>query len=212
MTALVLLLLAQQPLAEYPGAPLTHIGNDLVIGGEYYRLGYFTTGDSPKKVANWFRKQWEEQGYPVTADGDFVREGVISAFYTRQGLVRSIVLRPHAGKTVGFSVLKDLWVQPEHSKPDQLPPLENALFANDLVTRELAQHRTAAVEAPLQAVRDARDVAWTKAGFQRARESRTEGNARVLEYSKGGQQVLVTLMPLDDRTTGVDELWVGASK
>src|SRR5436309_1867762 len=100
MIWLAMLVLAQQPLAEYPGSPSTRIGNDLVIGGEYYRIGYFVTGDSLKKVANWFRRQWEEQGYPVTADGDFVSEGVVSAFYTRQGLVRSIVLRTHAGKTL----------------------------------------------------------------------------------------------------------------
>jgi hypothetical protein len=212
VTALVLVLLAQQPLAEYPGAESTRIGNDLVIGGEYYRIAYFTTADSPKKVANYFRRSWEEQGYPVTADGDFVSEGVVSAFFTRQGLVRSIVLRMHAGKTLGFSVLKDLWVRPEQAKPDQLPPLENALFASDIVTRDKTQHRTGAVDAPLQALRDARDAAWTKAGFSRTRETRTDKRTRVLEYSKGGQQVLVTLVEVDEKTTGLDELWVGASK
>jgi hypothetical protein len=118
----------------------------------------------------------------------------------------------HAGKTLGFSVLTDLWVRPEVAKPDSLPGLEGALFANDIVTREKTQHRTGAVDAPMQAVRDARDAAWLKAGFARLRETRTDKRTRVLEYSKGAQQVLVTLVEMDEKTTGVDELWVGASK
>jgi hypothetical protein len=124
---------AEQPLPVYPGTVHTRIGNDLLIAGEYYRLAYFQTKDPLKTVARYFEKQWREEGYPVTVDGDFAQEGVVSAFYTREGLVRSIVLRVHDGQTLGFAVLKDVWVREPLARAIKLPPIEGALFAEDLV-------------------------------------------------------------------------------
>ena len=71
--------LAEQPLPVYPGTTHTRIGNDLVIAGEFYRMGYFLTADSPKTVARYFEAEWKRDGYPVTIDGTFVDEGIISA-------------------------------------------------------------------------------------------------------------------------------------
>jgi len=208
---------AEQPLAAYPGAPSTRIGNDLVIGGEPYRIAYFLTDDPLAKVAAHFKKTWSEAGYPVTADGDFRDEGVVSAFFTRQGLVRSIVLRRHGGKTLGFSVLKDTWVKAAAKGADPLPKLEGALHSSDLVARGeegSTQHRSSVVELPLQAARDARDAAWTKAGWERARETQVKRpddgrNQRVLEYTRKGEQAVVTLVEVDDGTSAIDETWVG---
>jgi hypothetical protein len=250
------LVLSGQPLAEYPNAPATRIGNDLVIGGEYYRLGYFTTADPVKTVLEHFNHAWEAEGYPVTVDGDPRTQVIISAFYTRQGLVRSIVLTRHEGKTLGFTVLKDLWAKAKEGKPAELPPLEGALFANDLLTRSDAggsQHRTAAFAQPLDAVWVARRDAWAKLGYALVKDSRVrrdDGHSqRVLELAKGfgsargaaqfaaergkatapesgfapasvddpaavpsqkngSQQVLVTLVEIDAKTTAIDETWV----
>ena len=207
--------LAEQPLAVYPGTVSTRIGNDLIIAGEYYRMAYFTTDDAPAKVAAHFRKQWEEAGYPTSEAGDFADEGVISAFFTRQGLVRSIVLRRHDGRTLGFSVLKDVWVKAAQ-KPDRLPALEGALYAADLVARGdegQSQHRSSALALSMAAARDQRDAAWTKAGFTRVRETRVKRDddakgERVLEYVREGEQAVVTLVELDGKTTALDETWV----
>ncbi len=211
---------AEQPLATYPGAPSTRIGNDLVIGGELYRIAYFVTADPLPKVAAHFKKTWAEAGYPVTADGDFADEGVVSAFFTRQGLVRSIVLRRHGDKTLGFSVLKDTWVKAAAVGPDPLPKLEGALYASDLVARGeegSTQHRSAVVEQPLQAARDARDAAWTRGGWERTRETQVkrpdDGRAqRVLEFSRKAEQGVVTLVEVDEKTTAIDETWVGKGR
>src|SRR5688500_1731328 len=87
--------LAQQELPVYPGAAHTRIGGDLLISGEHYRMAYFTTADSMTKVGKYFHQEWKRRGYPTTVDGDGVNELVVSAFYTREGLVRSVVLRRH---------------------------------------------------------------------------------------------------------------------
>lgn len=207
---------AEQPLAEYPGASNTRIGNDLVIAGEHYRMAYFTTDDPIQKVAAHFKTQWNEAGYPVSEAGDFSSEGVVSAFFTRQGLMRSIVLRRHDGRTLGFSVLKDLWLK-AGQRPDRLPVLEGALYAADLVARGdegQSQHRSAVISLGLQAARDQRDAAWTKAGWARTRETRVKRDddaksERVLEYARGGEQAVVTLVELDPKTCALDETWVG---
>ena len=222
MRACVLLLLAvpafaEQPLAQYPGAVSTRIGNDLLIAGEPYRIAYFMTDDPVAKVAEHFRKQWSEAGYPVNVNGEG-EERVVSAFFTRQGLVRSIVLRRHDGRTLGFSVLKDAWAKPDKAGADRLPKLEGALHASDLVARGeegSTQHRSAVVPSPLDALRDARDAAWVKAGWTRVRDTRVkeEGGRpqRVLEYSRGGEQAVVTLVEVDAKTCALDETWVGGS-
>src|SRR5262245_58994591 len=100
---------AEQELPVYPAVVNTRIGNDFVIAGQYHRLGYFKTKDSLHTVARFFAEKWTREGIPVMLDGDFVNEGVVSAFYTREGLQRAVVVRTYHGATLGFTVLKDLW-------------------------------------------------------------------------------------------------------
>ncbi len=222
MTAPLVLLLvvaAEQPLATYPGAPSTRIGNDLLIGQELYRIAYFLTDDAVAKVAAHFEKEWKEAGYPVTTAGEG-DERVVSAFFTRQGLIRSIVLRRHDGRTLGFSVLKDAWAKPAAASADRLPKLEGALYASDLVARGeegATQHRSAVVAQPVQQARDGRDAAWSGAGWQRVRETRVKREddgrtQRVLEYVRGSEQAIVTLVDVDAKTSAIDETWVGVKK
>ena len=208
----------EQPLPAYPGTVHTRIGNDLVIGGEYYRLAYFTTDDSMKKVARYFERQWREEGYPVTVDGDFEDEGVVSAFYTREGLMRSIVLRKHEGKTLAFSVLKDLWLQQPQVKADKLPALEGTVFSQDVMTRDddgRTQHRAQLVEAPLDEARNRAVASWQNAGYTMVRETKVplDGKQqRVLEFQRKGEQALVTLGEMDGKVTAVQQVWVGSDR
>ncbi|MBK7858360.1 MAG: hypothetical protein IPJ65_07000 [Archangiaceae bacterium] len=206
---------AEQPLATYPGTVTTRIGNDLIIAGEYYRMAYFVTDDPPRKVAAHFKRQWEEAGYPTSEAGDFEGEGVVTAFFTRQGLARSVVLRRHGGRTLGFTVLKDLWLKAS-ARPSQLPGLEGALYVADLVARGdegHSQHRSAALKVGLQEARDQRDAAWVKAGFSRVRETGVKREddgklERVLEYAREKEQAVLTLVEVDAKTTAIDETWV----
>lgn len=209
---------AEQPLPVYPGTVHTRIGNDLVIGGEFYRIAYFTTADPMKKVARYFQDQWKSDGYPVTVDGDFVDEGVVSAFYTREGLMRSVVVRKHMGKTVGFSVLKDVWLQAGQARADQVPQLEGSIFQQDLVARDTdgqTQHRASLVEVGLEEARARALASWKNAGYTLARESGVvvDGQKqRVLELARGKAQVVITLAEADAKMTAVNQVWVGSDR
>jgi hypothetical protein len=222
LTALTVLLataaFAEQPLATYPGATHTRIGNDLVIAGEYYRLAYFTTADPMKKVARHFLDGWRKDGYPTTVDGDLEAEAVVSAFYTREGLMRSVVLRRHAGKTVGFTALKDLWLrEPAPDRPELLQ-LEGMLFSTDVTTREDTggtRSRTLLVEAGLPEARERVVKQLGGAGWLLAREAagREAGvPTLVLELTRGPEQVVATITELDPTLSSVAQTWIGSDR
>jgi hypothetical protein len=211
---------AEQGLPVYPSAPHARIGNDLVIGGEYYRIGYFTTADSPRKVARYFASEWAAQGIPTIVEGDFQQEGVVSAFYTREGLQRAVVLRVHRGKTLGFVVLRDLWTRPEDrgARRTALPPLEGALFsqeffAADDVGREL--HRGSVVEEALPRARSAVAKRLEDSGYSLLREriQKVDGQRHlVLEHTRPGEQVVSTLVEVEEGMTAVLQSWAGSDR
>ena len=212
------LALGEQPLPIYPGTVHTRIGNDLIISGEYYRLAYFETTDTLKQVGRFFEKQWTDEGYPVTVDGDFVGEGVVSAFYTRQGLERSVVLKLHDGKTLGFTVLKDLWVREPLARAAKLPQLEGALFSQDIVLREASggtQSRASLFQASVETVRESAAKAFGGSGYQLIRESRVkvEGKQqRVLEFARGKEQAVLTFAEVREGLVAVQQTWVGSDR
>jgi hypothetical protein len=209
---------AEQELPVYPGTLHTRIGNDLVIGGEYYRLAYFTTDDSMKKVAAYFARKWQEEGYPTVVEGDLVDEGVVSALYTRQGLQRGVVLRRHLGKTLGFTVLRDLWVRPPKKPAPGLVSLEGALFSQDLTTRDDpggSQSRTSLVSGGLTDVQQRVTEELRRRGYEPVRQAAVQlgGSTRVtLEHARKGEQVVTTLAPVDDGVTAVMQMWVGSDR
>jgi hypothetical protein len=197
---------AEQELPVYPGAVHTRIGKDLIISGEYYRMAYFTTGDSMEKVAEYFAKHWRELGYPTVVEGDLREEAVVSALYTREGLQRGVVLRKHLGKTVGFTVLRDLWVRAPRKKSGGLVKLEGTLFS---------QHRSSLVQGNLDSVRRQVSEEMTRQGFSLVRQAGMTlgGEPRfTLEHARKGEQVVTTLSRVDDQTTAVLQLWVGSDR
>lgn len=210
---------AEQELATYPGTVHTRIGNELLIDGQYHRLAYFTTKDPMVKVAKYFHDSWTKQGYPVVVDGDLKREAVVSAFYTREGLQRAVVLRTHLGKTVGFTVLKDLWLyQKPPAGKSHFIQVEGPIFSADVGTRDESggsQHRTQVVERGLEAVRQELVTRLTAVGYQAVRESggRLDGQRTiVLEYARGAEQTLTTLVELEASRVAVSQSWVGTDR
>ncbi|ATB34517.1 hypothetical protein [Melittangium boletus] len=211
---------AEQELAVYPGTVHTRIGNDLVIGGEYHRMAYFTTKDSIPQVAKYFHEYWTKQGYPVVVEGDLKDEAVVAAFYTREGLQRAIVLRKHQGKTVGFSVLKDMWLYEKPSAAGKSPfvQMENSLFHSEVGSRDEAgatRSRTEIVERGLDEVRQELTSKLTASGFKLVRESggKLDGQRTVvLEYARGAEQTLNTLVELESTRVAVSQAWVGTDR
>jgi hypothetical protein len=209
---------AEQQLATYPGAVHTRIGNDLIIGGELYRMAYFTTADSLEQVARHFEKQWKAQGYPTVVEGDLRREAVISALYTREGLQRGIVLRRHEGKTLGFTVLRDLWEQAPVGGRPGLVKLEGSLFTSDVASRDTdggSQQRTSLIEGDLEAVRKEVELKLGSAGFERTREGSQQVHGKpqlTLDFSAGAQQAVVSLTEVGPKLTAVVQLSVGSDR
>ena len=209
---------AEQPLPVYPGTVHTRIGRDLVISGEYYRLAYFLSNDSIAQIARYFVKQWTDEGYPVTQNGDFKAEGIVSAFYTRQGLVRSVVLTQHEGKTLGFTVLKDLWVQEPLARANKLPALEGTLFSQDVVLREDSggtQARSALLKNTLRGTRELLAKSFAAAGYTLIRESqlKVEGKPhRIVEFARGKEQAVVSLAEVEPGVVAVQQTWVGSDR
>ncbi len=210
LTAFALLLTSaapEEPLPVYPGARHTRIGGALEVGGEVYRLAYFVTPDPLKRVARYFAATLRQRGYPITLDGDFLAQGVVSAFGTREGLIRSVVVRAHGGKTVGFSVLKDAWSFTP-ARPSSAP--EGALLSEELTSRD-GRQRSLLVERPLEDLRRELSQALAGEGYVLVRESGEGDTRRVLEHARGGDRVLTILVALDRTLTGAHQAYVPAS-
>ncbi len=209
---------AEQELPVYPGTVHTRIGNDLMIAGEYYRMAYFTTDDSLQKVADYFTRHWRSQGYPTAVDGDLENEAVVSALYTREGLQRGVVLRRHLGKTVGFTVLRDLWVSAPKGPSPGLVKVEGMLFTQDVATRDApgsSQNRSSLVQGSLEDVRQRVSQELVKQGFQPVRQSAMKlgGETQLtLEHARKGEQVLTTLRPVEEGLTAMVQMWVGSDR
>jgi hypothetical protein len=209
---------AEQELPVYPGAVHTRIGKDLIISGEYYRMAYFTTDDSMEKVADYFARHWRELGYPTVVEGDLREEAVVSALYTREGLQRGVVLRRHLGRTVGFTVLRDLWVRAPRRKEAGPLRLEGTLFSQDITTRDDpggSRHRSSLVEGSLEKVKGQVSAELARQGFSLVRQAGTTlgGALRfTLEHARKGEQVVTTLSRVDDQTTAVLQMWVGSDR
>jgi hypothetical protein len=211
---------AEQELAVYPGTVHTRIGNDLLIAGQYHRMAYFTTKDPMVKVAKYFSDLWTKQGYPVVVDGDLKDEAVVSAFYTREGLQRAVVLRNHMGKTVGFTVLKDLWLYEPPPSAGNTPfiNVEGTLFSADVGTRDEAgtsKHRSQVVERALDEVRQEMQTKALAAGYNLMRETggKLDGQrSHVMEFSRGSEQTMTTLVELEPTKVAISQTWVGTDR
>lgn len=206
----------EQELPVYPGAVHTRIGNDLNIDGQLYRIAYFTTDDEPGKVAYYFWWHWQHAGYPVTRDGDFQPEGVVSAFYTREGLQRSVIVTRHEGKTLAFTVLADLWTAAKDKPNPALSHLEGTLFSTDLVSHgdpNASQQRTAVIAQDLDTTRTRVLADLQAKGFTLTHQAETvDGQKKgdVFELARGSEQLAMTLMPVDSGMTALLQSWSGA--
>lgn len=205
---------AQQELPVYPGTVHTRVGDNLIINGEHFRIAYFTTRDPLTRVADYFLQEWKRRGLPTTADGDFQTEIVVSAFYTRQGFQRSVVLRSHHDKTVGFAVLRDLWLRATSaSEMEQVAP-EGTLFSQSLQTGDEAGgqlHLSALLELDLlTASMQLREQLGSR-GFTLIRESRLSHAAErgfALDHARGTARVHTVLTAVDAGLTALVQTWV----
>jgi hypothetical protein len=183
----VILALALAQLPTYPGAVHTRIGDDLEIGGELYRIAYFTTVDSPLDVAEHFVREWRRRGYPTTAIGDFRSEGVVSAFLTREGVQRAVVVRREGMRTLAFTMVKDLRVRPVTRKPVPPLPPEQARVVN----AEPGEVRRRLIDET------------RRAGFELARETELGSGRTLIELTRRGKHSVAAIGPAGEGRAAV---------
>src|ERR1700687_2384038 len=164
----------------YPGAIHTHLGDDLSLDGFSVRIAYFTTRDSIRVVANHFFQEWNQQGYPTVVEGDFEGEAVVSAFSTRTAVQRAVVLRLQRGKTLGFSMVRQLESHFPAAPADRMPILEHSLWTSDLAAGGASAgewQRTPILEEGLSNARDLARQQLERTGCTLVRQA-TDGGRR----------------------------------
>jgi hypothetical protein len=202
---------AEQELPLYPGTVHTRVGDELIINGEQFRIAYFTTRDPLTRVAEYFFQEWKRRGLPTTVDGDFRTEMVVSAFYVRDGLQRSVVLRSHQGQTVGFSVLRDLWLSAA-SGPELAAPKETVFSQQLLLRDEVGQNRhlSALIELDLIAASmRVREELGTR-GFALSREMELTASGDrgfLLEHVRDGARVQTVVTAIATGLTAMTQTW-----
>lgn len=202
---------AEQPLPVYPGTKMVRVGNDLTIDGELYRIAYFTTKDSPRKVGRYFYERWTAGGYPVTVDGGFRKEGIVSAFFTREGLIRSVIVAAHGDHTIGFAVLKDVWSAPDAPSPTAFVHIEGTLYSQEVSSRHGSlRERSFLVDRGLGGVRADFVSQLEKQGFAllEERKATSKGHeVKHLTFASPHRRVRVALVGIDHDMTVVSESW-----
>jgi hypothetical protein len=200
----------------YPNTVQIQIGDDLIIGGEYFRIASFSTPDSVTDVAEYFFQKWKRIGFPTMVDGHPEEEMIVSAFYTREGIQRSVVLKQRAGKTIGFSTLRDLWSSARPSAPaEMLSPAEGVVWLQNVESREGSarmQHRTALIELKLASLAEDTKKQLAAAGYALAHEItllRDSFRHQRLEHTRGERRVVTHLAEVEAGVTAFLQTCVG---
>ena len=200
----------------YPNTVQIQIGDELIVGGEYFRIAYFTTPDSVTDVAEYFFQKWKRMGFPTLVDGHPEEEMIVSAFYTREGIQRSVVLKQRAGKTIGFSTLRDLWSSARPTAPaEMLSPAEGVVWLQNVESRDGAarmQHRTALIELKLDSLAEDTKKQLATAGYALAHEItllRDSFRHQRLEHTRGERRVVTHLAEIEAGVTALLQTCVG---
>lgn len=88
-------------MPRYPGASEFPVGERLETGSGELRMGYFSTEDSPLRVARYYRTMWEQDGLSVH-ENVTPAGGVVGTFDPRIGAARSVTILTARGLTWAF--------------------------------------------------------------------------------------------------------------
>jgi hypothetical protein len=185
------------------------MGEALVIAGEHFRIAYFATVDPVATVAQYFLDHWKEMGLPTVEDGG-PEEMIVSAFHTREGLQRSVVLKRRGEKTIAFAAVRDLWVRAERAgSAAMFVATQNVVWQQDVESKDAGprtRHRSALVEAGLDAIKEQVIQQLAAARYRTVRNlafSKDHGRHVTLEHVRGAERVLTYLAEVESSTTAV---------
>jgi len=208
-----------QPSLEIPRYPETtpiRIGDELIIGGERFLISYFTTKDAVSTVAEYFFDKWKQMGLPTMVDGHPEGEMIVSAFYTRQGLQASVVLRRRSGKTIGFATIRDFWFQAQADRgADLFFPEEDVVWLHDVESSDAAariRHRTALIESPISTAADVVKAWLANRGYALAGEvalGQGGGGQLRLEHTRSERRLVTHLAEIEGGVTAVVQTCLG---
>lgn len=186
------LAMAGPVLPVYPGASPIRMGDELWLAGQRLQIACFTTAEPLQQVARYFLREWTEQGLPTVVDGDLVREATVSAFFTREGIQQAVVLVRQGPKTLGFTVLKDLWARAPVQPRETLLP-EGTIVSDPTGARQQA----AIVEMGMPSVQAELEARLARDGFQRARPIEQGPRHVLLEHTRDDQTVSTALTEIE---------------
>ena len=91
------------PMPQYPGAAMRPIG-DQTVGASPLKMAYFTTSDSPAKVADFYAGEWRRAGYYVSEDVT-PKGGAVSGYNAADGMMHQVVMVVREGRTTVFPAI-----------------------------------------------------------------------------------------------------------
>lgn len=100
-----------EPPFSYPSVRPVPIAQGLSIGKMNLQASYFTTPDALDVVATHFASRWRDEGYPVVVEGEGPGR-VVSAYLTREGVQRVVVLSRRGRVTLVLCVERPLGSDP----------------------------------------------------------------------------------------------------
>ena len=203
-------------IPRYPETTPIRIGDELIIGGERFLISYFTTKDAVSTVAEYFFDKWKQMGLPTMVDGHPEGEMIVSAFYTRQGLQASVVLRRRSGKTIGFATIRDFWFQAQaDGGADLFFPEEDDVWLHDVESSDAAariRHRTALIESPISTAADVVKAWLANRGYALAGEvalGQGGGGQLRLEHTRSERRLVTHLAEIEGGVTAVVQTCLG---
>jgi len=199
------------PMPSYPGATQRPVARDQQVGGSSFRMAYFTTADTPARVADHYAAEWRQAGYYVTEDVTH-KGGSVSAYDAVAGVMRQIVMMRRDGRTIVFPavITEPMRVLDNSSLPPEIPVYPGATGL--LVTRARDPMVRSVVVTYLDEAPLATNVAFYRGELARAGwvdetkplpdKVRTD-DAEILVYTRDGKELTVNLLKLDDTRTRV---------
>lgn len=99
-------------------------------GSESGTLSYFNTDQSPAQIGKLYYQKWSSAGFPVVVEGDFKREGAVSAFDTRHGTQTLLQVFRQGARTVGLLTV-DVRTVRRATLARVFPPVEGSIIRVD---------------------------------------------------------------------------------
>lgn len=210
LTVCVLASPAPQPedFLVYPGALLTRVGGERWNATSHAAVAYFLTDDAPALVAKRLAQAARDDGRVVTVDGSEA-ERVVSVMFTRERILKSVILVTHEKQTLGFSVLRRL--DTETPVNDSSPRIEGALpLAEDLPNAPgAASSRWWMLPRGLADTRAHVAAALSGAGYSVSNVAKKKGGLQ-FSAARGAERADVELVAVAANSTVVAMRWLGA--